>query len=80
MSARDATDISRPFQLDTKQVAQLKAWLTKHDRTCRLASYAGAIGGRLSVTFAPTSLGTIVEAKCACCETAVVNLTDYDAF
>lgn len=80
MSTRDANDLARPFQLDPEQVTKLGAWLDQHDHTCGLARYAGAAGGRLSITFTPTSLGIITVAQCACAKGSTVDLTDYDAF
>ncbi len=68
------------FNLNTEELTKLNTWLSEHDKTCRLAKYSGAIGGRLTYEFTPTSLSTIVHVQCACCREARVDLTDYDAF
>lgn len=68
------------FDLDDTQLAKLAAWRKEHDPTCRLAAYSGAIGGRLTYTFTPTSLATIAKVHCACHPEAVIDVTDYDAF
>ncbi len=68
------------FDLDQTELAKLNAWLKEHDRTCRLAQYAGAIGGRLTYSITPTSLLPVVKVHCACHPEAIVDLTDYDAF
>lgn len=75
------SDLHRPFQLDEWQRNKLAEWLQEHDKTCPLARYSGAIGGRLSVTFTPTSIECFATAECACKGGGgyKVNLTDYDA-
>lgn len=79
MSALDeSVSLSFPFQLDVGQRARLGEWLTKHDARCQFARNGSAIGGRLTICFTPTSLGTFVAAKCAC--GGEVGLTDLDAF
>lgn len=64
------------FHLDTDQLAKLAAWRETHDRTCRFTRNSGAIGGRLTFSFTPTSLFTRVDVECAC--GGEVDLTDYD--
>ena len=61
----------------------LEDWLSVHNKTCKLyddgtsdISPSGAIGGRLTYSFTPTSLGIITVVKCACGKE--INLTDYD--
>jgi hypothetical protein len=68
------------FRLDTEELKKLAAWREEHDKTCKYAhpSKQGAIGGRLTYCFTPTSLGSVTKVKCACGEE--VDLTDYDAW
>jgi len=58
------------FTLDDEQEASLREW-SKHCNT-----YAGAIGGRITITFTNTGLGQIAEAKCICGET--LQLTNVE--
>lgn len=64
------------FQLNDNEQDQLKKHLAKHDKKCEFANSMnqGAIGGRLTYMFTPTSLGMITKVKCACGK--VFNLTD----
>lgn len=64
------------FQLDDSQREKLEAWLTNHDKTCWLAQNSGAIGGRLTVCFTPTSIDTFTTVKCGCGQK--ISLTDFD--
>jgi hypothetical protein len=70
----------RIFGLDKDQLIKLNEWIKTHDKTCPYANplKQGAIGGRLSYEFTPSSLGTFAVVKCAC--KAECNVTDYDAF
>ena len=58
------------FELDDEQVKKLNEW-RKHCNTG-----AGAIGGRISVSFTNTGFGQIVEATCICGKK--LGLTDYE--
>lgn len=62
------------FYLDVKQLVSFNKWHKEHKQVCEL-TYAGAIGGRLTYSFTPTGLGTVVRVKCACDEE--IDLTDY---
>lgn len=66
------------FTLNEKEQEDFKKWLKKHDRTCKYSDSmkTGAIGGRLTYMFTPTSLGVITKVKCACGEK--IDLTDTD--
>jgi len=64
------------FSLDPKELEKRKEWEENHNLTCPYTSYSGAIGGRLTFSFTPTSLGVIAKIKCACGEET--DLTDYD--
>ena len=65
------------FELDDEQVEKIKKWDDNHKKTCRFGDplNQGAIGGRLSYCFTPTSLGEIQLVKCACGEE--LDLTEY---
>lgn len=60
------------FGIEGKQASKYLKWRLKH-RKCERK--AGAIGGAISITFIPTGIGTIVEAKCGICDKAL-SLTD----
>jgi len=66
------------FSLDATQKEKLAVWIKEHDKTCPYAVKQGAIGGRLTWTFTPTSLGLVSRVKCACKEE--VDLSDYDSW
>ena len=75
------------FYLDDKQLDKLGKWLEDHFHVCKYyvkhddgfeELYVGAIGGALTYSFTPTSVGTAVRVKCAC--GAEVNLTDYESW
>ena len=66
-------------KLSGEQVKKLDAWDNNH--ACKFEKkhgmkYAGAIGGRLTYSFTPTSLGCIVKVKCAC--GSEIDLTEYE--
>lgn len=73
------------FTLDKDGLTKLSTFLDNHNKTCKyyddgtsLESKSGAIGGRLTYAFTPTSLGVITVIKCAC--GAEVNVTDFDSW
>ena len=63
------------FKLDNEETVKMQVWLIEHDKVCKFRDGAktGAIGGRISYTFTPTSLGIIKNVKCACGEETCVN-------
>lgn len=65
------------FWLDDAEKTKLTAWLSTHrcQSYGREDSYAGAIGGALTYSFTPTSLGVVAKIRCAC--GAEVDATDY---
>lgn len=67
---------SRHFHLDKGDLARVNEWLGEHDKTCPYAVNQGSIGGRLTYSFTPNSLGTVVRVTCACGET--FDATDYN--
>lgn len=66
------------FSLDHDEADKLRVWLAEHNKTCAYAplSKRGAIGGCLTYSFSPNSLGTVVKVKCAC--SAECDVTDYN--
>lgn len=68
------------FRIEGKAQEKLRAWLSEHDKVCRFADpmKQGAIGGRLSYMFTPTSISTILKVHCAC--GAVQDCTHYDGW
>ena len=58
------------FELTEEQFKKYAEWYHHCD------AYAGAIGGRVSITFTPTGLGTCVTANCICGEK--LELTEVD--
>lgn len=61
------------FVIDDEQHLILKVELLEHDKECIYTQptedglpRTGAIGGRLTYSFTPTSIGTIATVKCAC--------------
>ncbi len=52
-------------------------WLLEHDKTCpfKLRLNQGAIGGRFTYKYTPTSLGIVAKIECGC--GSEVDVTDY---
>lgn len=63
------------FKFDNDEAFKMQVWLTEHNEKCKLreGKNTGAIGGRISYTFTPTSLGIIKKVSCACGESICVN-------
>jgi len=61
-------------------VERFQEWDNEHSKTCKFAPTeenpfaGGAIGGRLTFSFTPTSIGTFANVTCACGEK--IELTD----
>lgn len=64
------------FSLSKKEQEKVDQFKEKH--YCTRPKYQGAIGGRYTYSFTPTSLGSIVSIKCVC--SAEKDITDYDLF
>lgn len=62
------------FEIFPEEAAKLHEWWIKHD--CRLKNHQGAIGGRMTYCFTPTSLGVVTKCVCACGEE--IDVTDYE--
>lgn len=54
-------------------MSKLEAWASSHQCTI---TYEGAIGGKYTYMFAPTSLGMVTKVECAC--GAIIDVTDYN--
>ena len=58
----------KQFSLTDEQYNTIKNWAETHE--CRLRkkerASSSCIGGEISVTFTPTSIGTYVAAHCSC--------------
>jgi len=64
------------FEFYDDQPKKYRKWYEEHNKTCPLYQNDGAIGGRLTYCFTPTSLGVITVVKCGCGEE--LNLTDVE--
>jgi hypothetical protein len=59
------------FSLDKDQLKKLEEWMQTHKKV-----YTGAIGGRYTYSFTPTSLAVIVKVKDGITNEEI-DLTDY---
>lgn len=68
------------FDLNKKEKTDLETWLKKHDKTCKYKKFesTGAIGGRITYKFTPTSLGAIIVVECACGKQ--IDITDTNSW
>ena len=66
--------------LNEQTTKKLWAWLKQHD--CKLPKNpngsfrVGAIDGRFTYSFTPTSLGVVIKVKCACGQE--IDVTPYE--
>lgn len=57
------------FALNRTEMSAVESWIEKHiEEKHGGNTYAGAIGGRFSYVFVPTSLGVIGTIRCGCGE------------
>lgn len=63
------------FSLDKYEQEKLREWQAGHNKNV----YTGAIGGRYTYSFTPTSLGTIVKVHDAVTKTEI-DLTEYESW
>lgn len=55
------------FSITPEQVEAIRAWKKEHEAEAHGGSeYAGAIGGRYTYEFTPTSIGTFGRIRCGC--------------
>ena len=74
MAAQDFKPRFR-YELGREQEQKAAAWLGEH-RKVHAGEDEGAIGGRYTWTFTPTSLGDVVRLQCCC--GAEVDLSEYE--
>lgn len=65
------------FYLNDKEVAAATAWKKQHEKD-HVVNYSGAIGGRWSYIFTPTSIGVCIKIQCSCGE--FKDITDFENF
>ena len=71
--------IYRTFEITDENRQEFLKWWNQH--SCRYhnppegsrPAYGGAIGGMLTYKFTDTSIGTVINAKCACGEEVCIN-------
>ena len=61
---------TRKFELTEEEYEKIKKWAETHECNCMGKS---CVGGEISVTFTPTSIGTVIEAECACGDKVVIE-------
>lgn len=55
------------FTVDADRVAKIREWKAQHEKEKHGGSgYAGAIGGRYTYEFTPTSIGEFGRIRCSC--------------
>lgn len=55
------------FNISSEEYEEIQKWINKHTEEKHDGNrYAGAIGGRYSYVFIPTSIGEIGEIRCSC--------------
>lgn len=55
------------FPITDEEMKAIEEWQKKHEAEAHNgSSYAGAIGGRYSFIFTPTSIGTVGTIRCSC--------------
>ncbi len=55
------------FSIESEYVEKIKEWKKRHEKEKHNGSdYAGAIGGRYTYEFTPTSIGTFGRIRCSC--------------
>lgn len=58
--------MQKQFHLSTEETLEYLNWKDNHDCPFADPMKQGAIGGRMTFSFTPTSLGLIAKVKCAC--------------
>ena len=60
--------MKRVYSLTDEECARIDEWSVNHDcrYRCGIKCHRTPIGGDMSITFTPTSMGTIVIVKCVC--------------
>lgn len=60
---------------DEEELKTMEEWEHQHIKECPI-KYEGAIGGRCTYQFTPTSIGTVCKITCEC--GAMLDATRYD--
>lgn len=66
------------FTLEESEEKDYEKWKKEHDLTCKSKKNPTAIGGRLTYSFIPTSIGTVFKVKCVC--GVKKDFTDYNSW
>ena len=66
------------FGIDGEEAKKLDKWQNEHDKSCPYKKKQGAIGGRTTYSFSPTTLGVVIKVSCACGKE--IDLTDYSSW
>jgi hypothetical protein len=64
---RKEKKLSFKFEIPDEDADKSRIWRQEHKKVCELRD-VGAIGGKYTWLFTPTSLGCIIILKCACGE------------
>lgn len=69
------------FSLSREQIAKFVAWRDSPELHPKCAGVESktAIGGAITFSFTPTTIGTVVTAECCVCNNKV-DLSDYDSW
>lgn len=71
--------MQQTYSMTDEEYKSAQRWDEEHRKSgCPLVENSGAIGGRLTIAFTPTSLGPAVVVSCGC--GASENVTDYDCW
>lgn len=62
------------FKLSNEQIVKVNEWMSKH-----VAQYTGAIGGRYTYSFCPTTLGVLVKITDSVTN-EILDVTEYDGW
>ena len=57
--------LNRGFEITEEEDKKIEEFVKEHDK---MHGYAGAVGGRYTYNFLPTSIGTAATIKCNSCE------------
>ena len=64
------------FPMTEEEVQKAEKWMKEHDESAHNGKSSGAIGGRYTYEFTPTSIGVFCGLRCSC--GASVTLTDFN--
>lgn len=67
---------AKEFQMSEAEIKAAQKWIEQHLQKCHIPiEDVGAVGGRWSYCFTPTSIETTVKVCCLCGES--FDVTDY---